>query len=254
MKMTLAGERLWERIEAFAIDDGAAALPFAARLAVENSWPRDYADRVIAEYKRFLYLAMTAGHMVTPSKHVDEAWHLHLTYTRSYWDRLCGEVLGRPLHHEPTRGGEEEDAKFAGLYLRTLESYERAFGEAPPADIWPRPCDGAGRKRSLFRFPRLRDVAVVAVMVAVFMLSAAAEPRATSIVAAGIAYDLWTGLIAMIGCPGLIFAALFLIALVSHRSGRKRKGGGGWTCSVGCAGAGCGSSCGSGCGGGCGGS
>jgi uncharacterized protein (TIGR04222 family) len=80
---------------------------------------------------------MTAGHPVTPSVQVDEAWHLHLTFTRSYWVRLCGQVLGRPLHHDPTRGGDDESAKFHEQYERTLASYRKAFGQSPPADIWP---------------------------------------------------------------------------------------------------------------------
>jgi uncharacterized protein (TIGR04222 family) len=60
-----------------------------------------------------------------------------LTYTRSYWDRLCGEVLRRPLHHDPTQGGVQEQARFVDLYQQTLASYERLLGHQPPAEIWP---------------------------------------------------------------------------------------------------------------------
>lgn len=98
-----------------------------------------FAERVVREYKRFCILAMRSGHHVTPSEAVDQAWHLHLTYTRSYWDRFCGQTLQRPLHHEPTQGGENEGAKFNDWYSRTLESYQQLFGEAPPGDIWPAP-------------------------------------------------------------------------------------------------------------------
>ncbi|MEK6230809.1 MAG: hypothetical protein N2A42_03075 [Luteolibacter sp.] len=35
----------------------------------------------MTEYKRFVALAMLAGHPVTPSEEVDQAWHLHLVYT-----------------------------------------------------------------------------------------------------------------------------------------------------------------------------
>src|SRR5262249_49181435 len=62
---------------------------------------------------------------------------LHLIYTRSYWDDLCGRVLGRPLHHTPTQGGPTEQAHYVDLYEKTLASYERLFGEAPPTEIWP---------------------------------------------------------------------------------------------------------------------
>jgi hypothetical protein len=86
---------------------------------------------------------MRAGHKVSPSPAVDAAWHEHLCHTRSYWDDLCGRVLGRPLHHEPSRGGAEEAAKHAAMYAQTLASYRRWFGE-PPADVWP-PVDRAAR-------------------------------------------------------------------------------------------------------------
>jgi hypothetical protein len=117
----------------------AAALTFEGRLARENNWDSAHTARVIEEYRRFLYLAVHAGHPVTPSDAVDQAWHLHLVYTRNYWDILCGEVLGRPLHHGPTRGGDAEASKFTDWYDHTLASYRAHFRAAPPADIWPPP-------------------------------------------------------------------------------------------------------------------
>jgi hypothetical protein len=74
---------------------------------------------------------------VCPSEQIDQAWHLHLVYTRSYWNRLCGELLQRPLHHAPSAGGAAEHDKHVAMYERTLASYRRLFGEAPPADLWP---------------------------------------------------------------------------------------------------------------------
>ena len=136
--MTPAQADLWQRVRDFPIDGPERpSLPFAARLARENGWPPAYAERVVAEYKRFAFLAAVAGHPVTPSEQVDQAWHLHLIYTRSYWDRFCGEALGRPLHHDPTAGGPAEAAKFRIQYEATLASYRHFFGEEPPADIWP---------------------------------------------------------------------------------------------------------------------
>src|SRR5262249_44352050 len=72
-----------------------------------------------------------------PSEQVDEAWHMHLTFTRSYWTELCGNVLQRPLHHEPTRGGSDEHLKHVALYEHTLALYRETFGSEPPPDIWP---------------------------------------------------------------------------------------------------------------------
>lgn len=130
---------LLNKIEGFDIDGGPAEYTFAMRLAKEQGWSPDYARRVIREYLRFIYLGTTDG-PVTPSHAIDEAWHLHMIYTQSYWDRLCGEVLGKPFHHHPSRGGENEDSKYRDQYRATLEKYRQAFGEEPPMDIWgPKP-------------------------------------------------------------------------------------------------------------------
>ena len=122
---------LWKRLDKFEFDSGTPSFGFADRLARENGWTKAEAERAIFEYKRFLYLAMTAGHPVTPSESVDQVWHLHLTYTQSYWNSLCKEVLGKPLHHNPTEGGSQERVKFQDWYSRTLESYRTCFGEEP---------------------------------------------------------------------------------------------------------------------------
>lgn len=128
---------LWDRLQAFRLDQPDASLTFSRRLARESGWSASFGLRVVEEYKRFVYLAMSAGHEVTPSDQVDQAWHLHLTYTRSYWQEMCRQVLDRPLHHGPTKGGKAEGERFHEQYEQTLASYRREFDCEPPADIWP---------------------------------------------------------------------------------------------------------------------
>lgn len=142
---------VWNALSHYTVGPEDAALPFVARLARENGWTPDFAARVFDEYRRFCFLAATAGHAVTPSDAVDQAWHLHLTYTRDYWRRFCPEALGRELHHGPTRGGGDEQNRFFVQYAQTLKAYEDAFG-APPADIWP------DARRRLIDDPRARRV------------------------------------------------------------------------------------------------
>ncbi len=137
LPMTDQQRALWKKIEAFPFDGYGVVLDFTARLARENGWSRGFAAEVVEEYKRFLFLAMVAGHPVTPSEQVDQAWHLHLVYTKSYWEELCGKVLGRPLHHGPTEGGMAEGHRFRCQYEETLASYERLFGGPAPSAIWP---------------------------------------------------------------------------------------------------------------------
>ena len=137
--MNLKNADLWDKLQRFGFDEPATTFRFVDRLAKENHWSLERATRAIDEYRRFLYLAATAGHPVSPPDEVDQVWHLHLMYTRSYWEHLCKQTLGMTLHHEPTRGGSDETAKFADWYARTLESYADAFGHAPPTDVWPPP-------------------------------------------------------------------------------------------------------------------
>lgn len=139
MAMNARQAECWQRLESFEIDDPGVALSFRERLAGENGWSAEFAARIVEEYRRYILLMAHAGHPFTPSDHVDQAWHLHLTYTRSYWDRLCKDFIGRPLHHDPTKGGAAENAKFDGWYQKTLDTYTNIFGVPPPADIWPAP-------------------------------------------------------------------------------------------------------------------
>lgn len=127
---------LWRRLQALSLNDHDAVFPFSARLARDNGWSTAYAQRVVEEYRRFAYLAIAAGHEVTPSDEVDQAWHLHLTYTRHYWGPFR-EALGADLHHGPTKGGTQENHRYRENYENTIQSYERQFGETPPVDIWP---------------------------------------------------------------------------------------------------------------------
>ncbi len=128
---------LWERLYAFELDDPDASLTFSARLARENGWTLEFALRAITEYKRFMYLLCVVDHPCTPSDEVDQVWHLHLIYTRSYWLEFCPKVLGRDIHHGPTLGGAQEQDKFTDWYERTKRSYMERFGLQPPADLWP---------------------------------------------------------------------------------------------------------------------
>lgn len=127
------------RLSQYSPDAPDAPVPYSQRLAETEGWSRLYTLTVIEEYKRFAYLAVFAGHPVTPSESIDAAWHLHLQYSKEYWTVFCGEVLRAPLHHAPGIGAPDEDDAYAQHYAQTLESYRRTFGEEPPADVWPRP-------------------------------------------------------------------------------------------------------------------
>lgn len=128
---------LWARIAGYDFDRGARVGYFAEKLAHENNWSRQYAERVIGEYRRYLYLTSCADHVVVPSDEVDMAWHQHLLDTEQYWGEFCPNVLCRPLHHRPNKGGAESDIAHVDWYERTLETYSAVFCSTPPQDVWP---------------------------------------------------------------------------------------------------------------------
>lgn len=255
MTMTPEVRALWKRIEDFRIDSPDSVLTFSKRLARENDWTHDFAVRAIEEYKRFVFLAVASGHPVTPSVEVDQVWHLHLTYTESYWDDLCTKTLNRPLHHHPTKGGDEEGEKFDRWYSKTMESYRTCFGEDPPREFWP---DASIRfsRRSLIRQVSDRTHWIIrkpdlrpTVRSWVLLLLGLGVGGCASVTTGFIALDrvIWAAV-------GILAVMLVLKFVTTGGGGRGSGGGGGYFgcgggggCSFsGCGGGGCG-------GGGCGG-
>ena len=132
-----ARDPLWARITKFALDDPRSELPFSQRLARENGWSRHFAIRVIGEYKRFCYLARRAGHGVTPSDEVDQAWHLHLLYTKATGTISAAECWGVPCTTARPAAARTK-APSSTFHTKTPSRPDRrAFGSEPPPDIWP---------------------------------------------------------------------------------------------------------------------
>ncbi len=142
---------LWRKLTTFPFDAPGVRRPLSVRLAEDQRWTADYTRRVLNEYRRFLFLTAVAGHTVCPSEDIDQAWHEHLTWTRLYWDELCGKILQYPLHHDPSGGGPAELLRHRAMYRQTLDSYLRVFNEPAPGDIWPVPEKRFASKRAIWR-------------------------------------------------------------------------------------------------------
>lgn len=242
--MNAIHDPLWLKLRDFAFDHPGDALTFTRRLARENRWSPDFARRVVDEYRRFLFLALRAGHVVTPSDEVDQAWHLHLVYTRSYWEDLCQGVLGRALHHGPTRGGRVEDDRFERQYTDTKASYTCWFGQEPPADIWPpaevrfapRACFARVDLASFWMLPKERIRRAVAACLLAFIPLVTLAACGTSVVSVTISSVV----------PVIVLLVILFYAVRAERRGGGGKGKGD--------GSGCGGSCGGGGAAGCSGS
>jgi hypothetical protein len=239
---------LLEKLSTMRIEPDGAVLSFVQRLARENDWSLPYADRVFGEYRRFLFLAATCRHPVTPSDEVDQAWHLHLTYTRHYWETLCGEILGQPLHHGPTAGGVDENRRYHDQYRDTLNAYADAFGQLPPDDIWPDAKRRFGTEYRRVAMGRHWMVPKKATYAVIPLLTLAACTPGE-----------WVAGGLIVGF-GIVFGIIGIAAINADSRGAKKRDGsgcgssGGSSCGSGndCDGGG-GSGCGGGgCGGGCG--
>lgn len=173
---------LWARLLDHPFADPARPLDFTARLAREQGLAREAAAALVDEYRRFCFLCCVEGEPMTPSADVDEAWHLHLTCTRDYWQHFCPEVLGTELHHDPTGGTRDEGARYREQYARTLAAYARWFGP-PPERWWPSSRERFARPSRfrridtsrvwLLRRPRLRWRALLPAAFALLMPCAA---------------------------------------------------------------------------------
>lgn len=124
---------LWLKIAAFDLDQPLGDYSFSVRLAHENFWTKDFTERAIAEYKKFMYLAATTDTMVSPSGVVDAVWHQHLVFTKSYHE-FCA-LLGKDIQHVPSTHTKVDAEKFRQAKERTYKLYTNTFGDVPK-DCW----------------------------------------------------------------------------------------------------------------------
>ena len=127
---------LWLKLSLMNLQGQQGLAPFMDMIQKQMGISGDMAQRVVEEYRKFLFLAMRAGHQVIPPGAINDAWMLHMQNAQNYW-----EQLGQMITEKPVAGGFEPKA-FAAMsdpWAATLASYERIFGMKPPMDIWGQP-------------------------------------------------------------------------------------------------------------------
>lgn len=102
------------------------------RLMKENLWDREYTERVMTEYGKFIYLTLQAP--VAPSFEVDQVWHAHMLYSKDYLG-MCRRLGKEYIHHNPVIKFNKNIGEKKDEYQDTLTLYKKYFGE-PPRDIW----------------------------------------------------------------------------------------------------------------------
>ena len=124
-------------LEQFTVDTGNESFSFISRLERENGWSNTYALKAFKEYKKFMYLCSISDEQLTPSDQVDQVWHTHLVYTKSYWNEFCPKVLKQKIHHNPTTGGKDQRDLYKNNYQKTLSIYTEIYKLPPPKNVWP---------------------------------------------------------------------------------------------------------------------
>ena len=243
--MNQAESRLWNKIENYIIAGDQNDL-FIRKLMQQEEWSRSFTKQAILEYKRFMFLAVVSPRAVTPCPVVDVVWHLHLVFSRCYWDNFCGQVLNKNIHHDPSDDiSDIEKQTMSQQYQATLFLYRIYFSHEPAA-VW-----GGGEFESKAK-KSLSFVGSVRVVLATLLLlivgpSVYAEDwilKFDRFVRDG-SLEYWFTLIIVAVFVGLVIR-FFLDTKSTKKSGRRRNRGSG-------GGADCGSSCNSSCGSSCGG-
>jgi hypothetical protein len=124
---------LWLKLNLMNAEGLTAFAPLAAAMQRQLGYSSEAAEKIIEEYRRFLFLAMRAGHQVIPPGIVNDVWLMHIERVQDYWETLGGMISERPV----AKGlGAADVASMTDAWKATLASYERIFGTKPPMDIW----------------------------------------------------------------------------------------------------------------------
>ncbi|WP_118975543.1 glycine-rich domain-containing protein [Taibaiella koreensis] len=226
---------LWQKIAAFRFDEPGASFPFSRKLASENGWTYAFSQEAIEEYRKFIFLCCISPHGASPSKVIDEVWHLHLLYTQNYWQAFCRDTLGQDIHHHPSRGGPEEKEKHEHWQTDTLTLYLRTFGYDAPERFWdethePLPARNNKWQRALQRLSLL-----LLVIFPILFLTGCSDGEVA-----------FTPIIAIFLLLMGIFSSKAQNSYEQEQKKHNRDSGGGCSSDGGSS---CGSSCSSGCGG-----
>ena len=124
-----------ERVLSFNIHSNGDSSIFISKLMLEHSWTKSFTLTALSEYKKFIYLLYISKERLSPSKVIDKVWHCHLTFTHSYWNELCRDLLKKDIHHIPSSIDKICKELDTHSYERSLSHYRAEFGQPNPK-IW----------------------------------------------------------------------------------------------------------------------
>jgi hypothetical protein len=99
------------------------------------------AQRLIIEYRRFIYLACISDEAM-PSNMIHKVCQIHAYFAKDYTDfskKIGKKFICKQSIDVVGSIYDEEDFSIIEPYIKTMELYRREFGHNPPSDIWPTP-------------------------------------------------------------------------------------------------------------------
>jgi hypothetical protein len=132
VRLTSSQERGLAALEAYDLGQ------IAYRLRKKPPIPIEWIDDALLEVRRFLALQSLVNEPVPMcSATIDEVWHVLIMFTHHY-AALCGQSLGRFVHHRPTAGhvlaSTDASAYAREIFAAFRERYESYFGPIHP--LW----------------------------------------------------------------------------------------------------------------------
>jgi hypothetical protein len=96
------------------------------RMVIKHGWNKEFTDKCIEEYKKFVFLIKKGNKKISPPLKVDDIWHEHILFTKDYFEDTK-EYLGFFLHHQPhgIKHLEKYDfERYASIYSQYFEGKE----------------------------------------------------------------------------------------------------------------------------------
>ncbi|MCS6799484.1 MAG: glycine-rich domain-containing protein-like [Myxococcota bacterium] len=102
-------------------------------------WSREQRERALRRYERFLLLvARDVDAPATPTRDIDEMWHLHMLHPVAY-QRDCARLFGGTLDHDGGFGNDPAElpvlqGAFRAFARRWREAYDEPYVEGMSDD------------------------------------------------------------------------------------------------------------------------
>eukprot|EP01084_Bolivina_argentea_P194311 333361_1 len=107
--------------------------------AIKDHYPDTFIspNTLKQEYAKFLYLKLKCNDfnhtLLSPSKQIDDIWHLHILFNRKYFE-FCRIYGGALIEHDPNAKFDIKEYK--KRFKNTHKKYKEYFHIKPPQSVW----------------------------------------------------------------------------------------------------------------------